>query len=437
MIDDFKTIFRRNRDLITLGWLISIILIFPYFEGTAFGEMLLVILISALLLSALYSVSDRPSQVAAGFLLAVPTLLCAWTEFFVPSDDIWVALLLSLTVFLSYITLSILHRVFKAKEVTLVEMIRAVTSYIMIGLAFGMVYLLVEALSPDSFQFTYGTTNIQSLIYFSFGALSTAGFGDITAISPVARSLVIIEMLIGVMYMAVLIGLLVNAHYSARYSTPRERWIEGREGAKKRFRAPFLSSGGTPVLLAIAVMLNMSTALVAAALNLPLFLDTWGTSLGVILGGFPVGAAAGILSNVILGLTIWDPASILFAACSVLVAAMTWLFWSRGWVDVRTPWLLLAAGIATGIVNAFATFSISTAFGQPPYEGTLAIYRFFTGILPGPVMPGFATSLLVEIIDKTLCIVLAAVASVFLTDFFEKEQNKDESGKEEEIPPGD
>jgi len=71
--------------------------------------------------------------------------------------------------------------------------------------------MLMEYLSSGSFMISSGKITLSALFYFSFVALSTTGFGDIYAVAPLARSVVIIEMLIGVMYMAVLIGLLINA----------------------------------------------------------------------------------------------------------------------------------------------------------------------------------------------------------------------------------
>src|SRR5512136_1758547 len=85
-----KTVY-TNRDLFTLCWLIIIIIVFPIFENSAVGNILLVILFSMLLLSALYSVSDHPRQVAIGILLAIPLLLSAWTNVFLPSQDTLVA----------------------------------------------------------------------------------------------------------------------------------------------------------------------------------------------------------------------------------------------------------------------------------------------------------------------------------------------------------
>jgi hypothetical protein len=47
-------------------------------------------------------------------------------------------------------------------------------------------------------------------LYFSFTTLTTTGYGEILPVHAVARTLVIIEQLIGVLYPVVLIGRLVS-----------------------------------------------------------------------------------------------------------------------------------------------------------------------------------------------------------------------------------
>jgi hypothetical protein len=56
--------------------------------------------------------------------------------------------------------------------------------------------------------------------YFSFITLSTVGFGDITPVSKVARTLAAMEAITGLFYVAVLISRLV-ALYSTPNSTPK------------------------------------------------------------------------------------------------------------------------------------------------------------------------------------------------------------------------
>jgi hypothetical protein len=387
------------------------------------GNILLVLLFSMLLLSMLYNVSDHPRQVAIGILLAIPLLLSAWTNVFVPSQDSLVAEVMANAVFLCYILLAILKRIFTSRAVTITEIFRAVNVYIMIAMTFGMVYLVIDFLQPGSFQFPYGGHTMSAIIYFSFGVLANGGVGDIVATAPLAHSIATIEMVIGVMYMAVLIGLLVNAHYSTRYNAEQNGNLPGRKEDPMDAppaQLPYLRSGGPVTLVAIAVMMNLATSITMVAFRFPLFLDTWGTSLVVMTGGFWIGACAGILYNLIMAYTFWGMPSVLWAANSVLVAAATYFFWKRGWVDLKKPYLLCAAGIITGLVNTPLVMVNITLFHLAPSAGPVAISQFLAGIIASPVIRDVLSECLIEIADKTLSLVLAAVIALLLSDIMEK-----------------
>ena len=389
------------------------------------GNILLVCLFSILLLSALYSVSDHPRQVAIGVLLAIPILLSAWTNVFLPSQDTLIAEVISTAVFLTYILLAILKRVLTAVEVTTTEIYRAMIVYIMIALTFGMVYLLIDFFIPGSFQFLYGERTLSVIFYFSFGVLTTVGVGDIIATGPVAHSVVTIEMIVGVMYMAIFIGLLVNAHYSTRYSlrnTSNPVLPEPETTPARPTRLTYLRSGGPATLIAIAVMLNLATSITMGAFRFPLFMDTWGTSLIVMTGGFWIGACAGVIYNLIMAYTFWGIPSVLWAANSILVAGMTWFFWKRGWVDLKKPYMLGAAGIITGLVNTPLVMMNITLFHLAPSDGPVVVSRFLSGIITSPVIRDVVSECLIEIADKTLSLILAAVVALLLNDILKKYQ---------------
>jgi len=409
-----------NRDFFTLSWLLIIIIVFPIFETSALGNILLVVLFSMLLLSALYSVSDHPRQVAIGILLALPLLLMAWTNVFLPSRDILIAEVMATAVFLTYILLVILKRVFSADKVTMTEICRAVNAYIMIALAFGMVYLLIHFIIPGSFRFEYGEWTLSGIIYYSFGVLTMGGVGDIVATGPLAHSVVTIEMIIGVMYMAVFIGLLVNAHYSTRYFSRNSGSIASQDPPTQPGPLPYLRSGGPVTLVAIGVMMNLATSITMVAFKFPLFLDTWGTSLVVMTGGFATGACAGIIYNLIMAGTFWGAPAVLWAASSILVAALTYFFWKRGWVDLKKPALLCAAGIVTGLANTIVVMVNTTIFSLAPADGPRAIAQFLEGIIANPVIREIVSECLIEIADKTISLVLAAVVAFLLSDFLRK-----------------
>jgi hypothetical protein len=54
-----------------------------------------------------------------------------------------------------------------------------------------------------------GGTDLQQLGYLSFSTLTTLGLGDILPLSPLARSLVMLESLVGQLFPVILIARLV------------------------------------------------------------------------------------------------------------------------------------------------------------------------------------------------------------------------------------
>jgi hypothetical protein len=55
-----------------------------------------------------------------------------------------------------------------------------------------------------------------ALLYFSFSTLTTAGFGDITPVHPLARNLANLESVIGQLYPATLLARLVSLELEHR-----------------------------------------------------------------------------------------------------------------------------------------------------------------------------------------------------------------------------
>ncbi|MCW4025441.1 MAG: hypothetical protein NWF01_10480 [Candidatus Bathyarchaeota archaeon] len=88
--------------------------------------------------------------------------------------------------------------------------------YLLIGLTWGALYNLVELVTPGSFlgPESLGTIEFPLFVYFSYYVLTTVG-GVLTPITLQAQSLVMIEPIVGTLYVAILVARLVN-HISAR-----------------------------------------------------------------------------------------------------------------------------------------------------------------------------------------------------------------------------
>lgn len=67
---------------------------------------------------------------------------------------------------------------------------------------------------PGAFQMTlppFESNTLQAnFLYFSYITITTTGFGEIVPLHPIARSMVQIEAIIGVLYPVILIGRLVS-----------------------------------------------------------------------------------------------------------------------------------------------------------------------------------------------------------------------------------
>ena len=88
----------------------------------------------------------------------------------------------------------------------------AICVYFLIGLIWADVFFILETLQPGSFQIPPEQVGQATLDYFSYVTLTTLGYGDITPISAPARSLSLLEAMMGQLYLAVLIARLVGIH---------------------------------------------------------------------------------------------------------------------------------------------------------------------------------------------------------------------------------
>jgi hypothetical protein len=102
----------------------------------------------------------------------------------------------------------------------------AVAAYLLLAMCFAFAYNLAEWVSPGAFSHPAsglgsGQTRFWSFLYFSVVTLTTVGFGDMTPIHPVARSLVMVEALVGLLYPAILLARLVTLQIETRRSKHR------------------------------------------------------------------------------------------------------------------------------------------------------------------------------------------------------------------------
>lgn len=115
---------------------------------------------------------------------------------------------------------AILMQVVGAGRITIRRIEGAIAGYLLLGLIFACLYDLVHGLVPDAFLHHGAPSEaggrVASYLFFSFVTLTTTGYGDIVPVHPAARSLAILEALIGQLYLAILLARLVSLEMAHR-----------------------------------------------------------------------------------------------------------------------------------------------------------------------------------------------------------------------------
>jgi hypothetical protein len=97
---------------------------------------------------------------------------------------------------------SLIHRLTHQRPVTGELLYGLVAMYLQIGLVFAIGYDVVESFLPGSFAFSSEIAPLDrnDFTYFSMITLTTIGYGDIYPVAPVARMLVTLEGVTGVLF---------------------------------------------------------------------------------------------------------------------------------------------------------------------------------------------------------------------------------------------
>jgi hypothetical protein len=104
-----------------------------------------------------------------------------------------------------------LHRALGAGPVDGERVFAALDAYVLVGIAFGVGYWMLETALPGSFSSAEPLTAPRA-IYFSFVTQTTLGYGDIAPVSEHAQGVVVAQGMGGQVYLAVLIARLVSLY---------------------------------------------------------------------------------------------------------------------------------------------------------------------------------------------------------------------------------
>lgn len=109
----------------------------------------------------------------------------------------------------------------KAKDVSMLVLMESISVYFLLGICFSIMVALLEAISPNSFNFNQLNDSFNSKIlynsefmYFTFVSFTSTGYGDYLPLTPAAKSLSIFISITGQLYIAIIIAMIVGKYLS-------------------------------------------------------------------------------------------------------------------------------------------------------------------------------------------------------------------------------
>jgi voltage-gated potassium channel len=169
------------------------------------------------LIVAAFSISKSRFQFLIMLGISGATVLPVW-HFAIPDRIISETLNNALwLILIFYIGLIIFQDIIKSKLISSNEIYGAISVYLLTGTFFGIIFQTVLLFDPNALYFN--PINFKDLpptdgeiFYYSFITLSTVGYGDVSPVAPIARSISMIEAILGVMYVATMIARFVANH---------------------------------------------------------------------------------------------------------------------------------------------------------------------------------------------------------------------------------
>jgi len=206
-----KTSTRKDRRfLFLLLGLISICIIYPFFEDSKYSVFMLYLFLVSLLFYALLCVKPKKSRLIASIILGLSSFITGLLHLYF-SDSVSLILNIFITAgFNALIMWEVFKSVISKHDVDAETIFEAASLYFMIGLTWAYFFMFIQLKNPDAFYIAHRNVDGGDLFYYSFVTLTTLGYGDITPVASEARSLAFLESVFGVLYIAILVARLAS-----------------------------------------------------------------------------------------------------------------------------------------------------------------------------------------------------------------------------------
>ncbi len=208
---------KRIQDNHDYGWILAMVLAVVVLTialpNTEFSRFILVVVEAATLLVAVWTSQARPRTVRLVTTTAGASIVLSLVALVVPGDASVALRVVTVVLIgvLPFILVAGVIETIRSRGVALNAVAGVLTLYLLLGLVFGALFLLVNEIGSAPF-FSGHTENVRSgdFIYFSFTTQTTVGFGDFVPGTDVGRALAACQAVVGQMYLVTVVAVVIS-----------------------------------------------------------------------------------------------------------------------------------------------------------------------------------------------------------------------------------
>ena len=204
---------RKEPSAILLFAQSAAVLLYPFLEDSDVGRAVFSVLGIAILGLVLLAVRSTPALTGVAVVLGIPATVLLLIQAATVSDDLQPYSAALEAVLYFYAAGALIMYMLADHEITRDELFAVGATFTLVAWAFAYSYLVVQAIEPQSFTAAVDPTAERSwieVLFLSFTTLTSTGLSDVIPVKPFARGLVMLEMLAGLGYVAMVVSRLVG-----------------------------------------------------------------------------------------------------------------------------------------------------------------------------------------------------------------------------------
>jgi hypothetical protein len=212
---------RREPSAILLAVQLVGVLVYPFAENTHAGRALFSLLGIGILVLVVLAVRRTPALTWVSLLLGIPATVLLLIQAATGSDDLLPYSSAFEALLYFYAAGAMIAYMLEDHEITRDELFAIGATFTLLAWAFAYTFIVCQAIEPGSFTSASeagAERTWMELLFLSFTSLTSVGLSDVSPVEPFARGLVMLEMVNGLAYVALLVSRIVGLTVLGRRS---------------------------------------------------------------------------------------------------------------------------------------------------------------------------------------------------------------------------